>query len=172
VKGISFVLTLAIGAFLAYGAMRQVSAQEVKRDKLDCSGRWTLETQPKTPLELDVANARRTSIGAIIQGGDVDIEHTDQELKIRQGPRTYAIALDGSQSRNVVEGYELVSTVKSDPDTITLVTRRVANAKVQTTQVLTITDGQLIVRTSPPFLAGSGTPPDWVRTATLKYKKR
>ena len=168
---------LVLAALLGARGLGAQTSGGGPQEKPDFSGRWTLDPEPRTLKEKSVATAEYRNVGVLIQGRDFEIEQTEREIRVRQGVKVFAVALEGT-SRNRSDGsVEFETTATWEADRLILSTKIVGrNPKVQTAQQavheLTVVDGRLMVKTTPPYITGMGTPPPDVMTATLSYEKQ
>ena len=130
------------------------------------SGTWMLSTASHTvPREVQ---SGVSNIGIAIGGRTVHITQTSTKLVITRavpgGEVAFTVAVDGSESTNMVETAKNVSTMSFDETHITIDSR---TGTVRTKQILSVDGNALVVETIPTFFGQ--TPPEKLM---MTYKKQ
>ena len=132
----------------------------------DVSGTWMLSTVSHT-LSRDVQSGV-SNIGIAIGGRSVHITQTSTKLVITRavpgGEVAFTVAVDGSESTNIVETAKNVSTMSFDETHITIDSK---TGTLRTKQILSVDGNDLVVETIPTFVGQ--TPPEKM---VMTYKRQ
>ncbi len=145
--------------------------------KPDFSGKWAMQMDPNAQMGGGGGRGGRGGggRGGVVGGMEFTITQTADNLKVEraqgQNTVTYNIKLDGTESKNTVQGrggdMDLMSKATWDGGKLSIATTLdFGNGPSTTTQVLSMDGGDLVVETTAPGRGGG----DPVTTKTT-YKK-
>lgn len=133
-------------------AMILAVSMEAWAQKPDFSGTWTLD-----PSGSPAGGGDRGDGGSVLGNGPATVKQTAEALTIQRtiggDTATLTLQLDGTESRNVLEGSngrpaDSLSIVKWDGPTLTIVTKQEADGKLaEASEAWTVAGNTLTVKT-------------------------